>query len=286
MFATNLRTFRRAVWLGWQIESNWTDPWLFIIYVVAKPLAGMFILVFMYRAASAAVLGGVDPAAFHFMFVSNACYMLVGAIMFGMSWTVIADREHYEMLKYIYISPAHFKTYLVGRGLAGGLRAVMGSVITLLIGLWFLGVPIGFDSIKPGWLLYYVAVGAVMLVSLGLILSGLVLNMGRNSYFLSEGIAGSLYLFTGVLFPIKVLPLWVQPVGVLLPPTYWLEGMRRSLMGQYYEPQHPLDGVSDAELAIILGLFALLLWNLANNLFAHYERRAWQRGKIDAQTGH
>jgi len=286
MLTAHFRTFRRAVWLGWQIESNWTDPWLFAIYVIAKPLAGMLILVFMYRAASAAVFGGVDPHAFHYMFVSNACYMLVGAIMFGMSWTVIADREHYEMLKYIWISPADFQSYLFGRGFAGGLRAVMGAFITLLIGIWFLGVPVAWDSVRFGWLAFYVAAGSVMLVSMGLILSGLILNMSRNSYFLSEGLAGSLYMFTGALFPIAVLPVWLQPVGMVLPPTYWLEGMRRSLMGYAYQPRFPLHEIGDAELAMVLGLFTLLLWHAAQGVFAWGQERAWRRGKIDAQTGH
>ena len=34
------RSFRMAAWLGWQIESNWTDPFLFAIYSIIKPLAG------------------------------------------------------------------------------------------------------------------------------------------------------------------------------------------------------------------------------------------------------
>jgi ABC-2 type transport system permease protein len=27
-----LRSFRLAAWLGWQIESNWADPFLFAVY--------------------------------------------------------------------------------------------------------------------------------------------------------------------------------------------------------------------------------------------------------------
>ena len=34
----SLRSFRMATWLGWQVESNWTDPFLFAIYVIIKPL--------------------------------------------------------------------------------------------------------------------------------------------------------------------------------------------------------------------------------------------------------
>ena len=43
-----LRSFRTATWLGWQIESNWTDPFLFAVYSIVKPLAGAGILVVMY----------------------------------------------------------------------------------------------------------------------------------------------------------------------------------------------------------------------------------------------
>ena len=42
------RTFRMATWLGWQVESNWTDPFLFAMYVILKPLATAAILVVMY----------------------------------------------------------------------------------------------------------------------------------------------------------------------------------------------------------------------------------------------
>ena len=34
-----LRSFKVATWLGWQIESNWTDPFLFAVYSVVRPLA-------------------------------------------------------------------------------------------------------------------------------------------------------------------------------------------------------------------------------------------------------
>ena len=29
-----LRTFVVATWLGWQIESNWADPFLFAVYSI------------------------------------------------------------------------------------------------------------------------------------------------------------------------------------------------------------------------------------------------------------
>ena len=42
--AESLRSFKVAAWLGWQIESNWTDPFLFAVYSIVKPLASAGIL--------------------------------------------------------------------------------------------------------------------------------------------------------------------------------------------------------------------------------------------------
>ena len=110
-----LRALRWSMWLGWQIESNWTDPWLFAIYVVAKPLAGSLLIVFMYFAAG-------QTSLLPFSYVGNAVYMLVGSVGFGMSAAVVTDRENYGMLKYIRVSPIGLQSYLIGRGLAEGRR--------------------------------------------------------------------------------------------------------------------------------------------------------------------
>ncbi len=46
-----LRTLRWSTWLGWQIESNWADVRLFLLYLVIKPVCGSLLLVCMFYAA-------------------------------------------------------------------------------------------------------------------------------------------------------------------------------------------------------------------------------------------
>jgi len=61
----------------------------------------------MFAALARAATGNAVASEFlPFLYVSNSCYMLVGAVTFGMTWALIVDREHYGMLKYIFISPA------------------------------------------------------------------------------------------------------------------------------------------------------------------------------------
>src|SRR5262245_12764327 len=224
------RTLRWSTWLGWQVESNWADWKLFVLYLVIKPVTGSLVLVCMFFAAKAAAPTRVPAEFLPFVYVSNACYGLVGCVMFGLSYVVVTDREHYRMLKYIFISPARFRAYFVGRGTARALEGVVGGGITVLVGtLLFRDVRSAVGAFDPAWLAVFLAVGAVMLWACGLILASAVLNMHRNGMFLSEGVAGVVYLLSGVVFPLAVLPMFLQWVGQVLPTTYWLEGMRRAI---------------------------------------------------------
>ena len=123
------RTLRSSAWLGWQIESNWASPWLFALYVLVKPLAGSMLLVCMYWAARAATDGRVAPDFLPFLYVSSACFMVLGGVTFGMSNAVVSDRESYGMLKFIRISPVRLRSFLIGRGLARAGQAGVGAVV-------------------------------------------------------------------------------------------------------------------------------------------------------------
>ncbi|TLN01401.1 ABC transporter permease, partial [bacterium] len=148
----SLRSFRMASWLGWKIESNWTDPFLFAIYSIIKPLAGAAILVVMYSV----VTGGnfADPL-FPYIYLGNAFYMYVGAVMTGVSWAVLDDREHYKTLKYIYVAPVAIPFYLMGRGVARFITGTFAVVITIAAGVLFLHVPI--DLSQVNWPLFVVS---------------------------------------------------------------------------------------------------------------------------------
>ena len=287
----HVRTLRWSTWLGWQIESNWADPRLFVLYLVIKPISGSLMLVCMYFAARAAAPTRVPAEFLPYVYVSNACYGLVGTVMFGMSYVVISDRENYGMLKYIFISPARFQSYLLGRGLARGLEGLVGGGVTIVAGLlMFADVRAAFaGGIDWLWLAAFLLIGSAMLWSCGMLLASAVLNMHRNGMFLSEGIAGVVYLLSGVVFPISVLPGWLQTIGMALPTTYWLEGMRRALTGTPPPGSplaaSPLANWSNVDLALALIATTAVLTALAQWFYHSSLRRAWRNGKIEETAG-
>src|SRR5262249_52340487 len=134
-----------------------------------------------------------------------------------------------------------------------------------------------------GWLALDLLLGTVMLLALGMILAGVVLNMARHGMFLSEALAGAMYLVCGVGFRLGVLPPALQTVGLALPPTYWLEGVRRSLLGPG-KLDSPLNAWSHGELALALLASTAALTAAAVVVFRWGERRAWRLGKIEEST--
>ena len=141
------RSFTMATWLGWQVESNWTDPFLFAIYVIIKPLATAAILVVMYAIITG---GDYDSPVFPYIYLGNAFYIYVGAVMTGVSWAVIDDREHYKTLKYMYIAPISIQFYLLGRGVSRFLIGTVAVIVTIAVGALFLNLPLNLAEVNWG----------------------------------------------------------------------------------------------------------------------------------------
>ncbi len=281
--SVSLRSFLSASWLGWKIESNWTEPFLFAIYSIIKPLAGAGILVLMYSIVTDQ---NFTNPMFAYLYLGNAFYHYVPAVLSGISYTIIDDREHYRTLKYIYIAPVNIPLYLFGRGVAQFLTGSFAVLITLLAGFLFLNVPFDFQQVNWPLFIFSLILGIIMLALLGLILAGITLITARHSYFIGDVVASGLFLFTGAVFPLDVLPAWLRPVGYALPITYWLELLRRSLVGNVARAFPTFSSMSNFDLILVLIITSIISSLIAIFLFKKCDHIARERGLIDMSTNY
>jgi ABC-2 type transport system permease protein len=285
------RAFVTAARLGWQMEANWTDPILFFIYSVAKPLSTALLLVLMLEI----VTGGARPEYLAFVLVGSAMWSFVVAGIAGLAWSVLDDRERYRMLKYVYVSPSDFGVVLIGRGVARVAVGAMGALITLAIAVLFLGLR--FDPAVVDWplLALVVGLGIVVIVAIGVVLAAVCLQTRQESWSYPEAVAGALFLVSGVVFPLAVLPMPVQWLGLVDPLTWWIEAVRRaafpaevSAIGGPGSAWTALTGSPAPDLPLVVG--ALLATGAVSTLaavvvFRISERRAKDRGLLDQTTG-
>ncbi|MFQ5942265.1 MAG: ABC transporter permease [Anaerolineales bacterium] len=276
-----IRSFRTAAWLGWQIESNWTDPFLFAVYSVIKPMAGAAILVVMFGIITS---GNFDSPLFTYIFIGNAFYIYVAQIMTGISWAVIDDREHYRTIKYLYIAPIRITYYLTGRGAARFITGTISVAITMAAGLLFLNLELDPAGINLPALLLALAMGVVMLALLGLLLAGITLLVTHNVHYIGETVAAALYLFSGAIFPLEVLPVWLRWIGYINPIAYWLELIRRSLLGLAADAFPTFSSLSDIQLFAILFGLSVAYGVLSIFTFRRCDHIARERGLIDRVT--
>jgi ABC-2 type transport system permease protein len=277
------RSFRLSSWLGWQIESNWADPFLFAIYSLIKPLASVLILVVMY---SIITNGNFASPMFTYIYLGNAFFIYVGQVMTGISWAVIDDREHYKTLKYIYLTPLHFPTYLIGRGVAKFLVATISVAVTLIVGVLFLHLQIDLAAINWPLFIVTLVIGIYMLAMLGLILASVLLLLVHHSFSVGDAVAGALYLLCGAIFPLEVLPPVLRFVGYLLPITYWLELIRRSVIGTVAGAFPTFQNLNDVQLLGILLALTVVYSVVAIITFKRCDHLARERGLIDVVTNY
>jgi len=285
------RSFRTATRLGWQMEANWTDPILFFIYSVAKPLASALILLVMLEVIS----GGSRPEYRSFIVVGSALWSFVQAGVSGLAWMILDDRERYRMLKYVYVSPSEFLAVMLGRGVARIGVGAMGAAITIAVGVLALGV--SFDLARVDWVLLVLvmAMGIVAVLAIGLLLAAICMQTRQESWSYPEAVSGALFLVSGVVFPLAVLPSPVQAIGFVTPLTWWIEGIRDSLFrGGVTAIGGPgtlftdLTGRSRPDpLTIVLALLAtgLVATLAAVAVYRVSDRRAKDRGLLDQTTG-
>ena len=285
------RGFRAAVSLGWQMQANWTDPFLFFVYSVAKPVSAALILVVMLQIIS----GGNDPEYRSFVVVGSALWSLVMAGLAGLAWSVLDDRERFRMLKYTYVSPADFLIHLLGRGVAQVGVGAMGAIITIAIGIFVLGVP--FDPAAVDWmgLTVVMVLGLASILAIGVMLAAVCLQTRQESWSYPDAVAGALFLVSGAVFPLAVLPLAVQWIGLVNPLAWWIQGVRTAMfpggissIGGTGSLWTDLTGSTAPDLTttvVVLLVTGSLVTLAGTTVFRISERRARDRGLLDRTTG-
>lgn len=276
-----LRSFVTAAWLGWQIESNWADPFLFAIYSFARPVSGVLILVVMY---SIITNGATDQPLFAYIYLGNALYILVSMVITGVSWAVIDDREHYRTNKQLHTTPMDHYWYLFGRGVA---RLIIGSIsviITIAFGMIAFRLPISLATVNWPLFLGSTALGVISLAGLGMVMGSITMMLARHFWSIGEAVAGALYLFTGAIFPLEVLPSWIRWLGFGLPVTYWLEVARRALLGSEATGFPTLAMLSNAQILGVLTGFTLVSTIGSFYFYRWALHMAKENGMIDMET--
>lgn len=276
MAVNKLRSLYYAFWLGWQIDSNWTDPFVFIVFTVTKPLATALTIFLMYYI----IIGDFLNPLFGYVFVGSTFNAYISLVLYSAIWMVYADREAYQTLKYIYITETPIWLYYMGRLLVKFVAATISSIIILSAGIVIARIPL---KINPTLLALTILAGIIVILSLGYIFAFMAMLMARHSEGVASSLSALFFLLSGVVFPIDALPQPVRYISYIFPGTYWFALLRRSVLG--YDIGE-LASYSITQLWLYLLILTAIYLAVAYVMYRSIDYLVRRKGTIDMTTNY
>ncbi len=267
-----LAKLRALTWLSYQIEANWTKFYLYLLYIMVRPISTLLLILFIVIAVRP------NPDLAYFILVGQAFYNFVGSGIMGVAYPIWDDREHYRSLKHIYISPTPIPIYLIGRGIYKFIEGLLPLLLSFIVGAAILNYPLHTLSPNIFLLALNFFLGIVWIIALGLIIASFLLFTTHYGWAVVEGIIASLLLFGNVIFPSYLLPYPFNVIADYLPIKYWMDLNRVAIKGLGIELV-----IGDLLILILLTVAYLVL---ALVLIRVVDKIARNKGLIDITTAH
>ena len=163
---------------------------------------------------------------FSFAVVGVAFAGLLGMFQEGLA-SVVRGAQLSGTLEALLVTPVPVPAILFGSSLYALLFQVFRTVLHLGVALAFFGLALG--RINAAGVLAVGALTVLCFLSVGVLSASFILvyKTGNPFSWILGTVSG---LLGGVVFPVALLPPWIRWVSSLLPVTYALDGMRKSLL--------------------------------------------------------
>jgi ABC-2 type transport system permease protein len=196
---------------------------------------------------------------FSFAVVGVAFSNLLGMFQEGLP-SVVRGAQVSGTLEALLVTPASIPTVLFGSSLYSLLFQVLRTALHMGVAIAFFGLTLGRVN-TPGLL----AVGVLTVLcflSIGILSASFILvyKTGNPFAWVFGTVSG---LFGGVVFPVSLLPPWIRWISQLLPVTYALNGMRKSLLASATFAEILPDIAALAVVTAVLLPLSLLAFRLA-----------------------
>ncbi|AWB43698.1 hypothetical protein DCC85_05340 [Paenibacillus sp. CAA11] len=238
---------------------------------MARPVFQFVIWIspFFYATISFFIYGRTSREALVNYVVLGSGFMSLWSSIVYSSASDINRERYYGTLENIFAAPIPFSIILLGKIIGNTLWGMLSMGLSTLYLVVIFGARL--EAAHP------LLLGlALVLVSLALIIfaffMSLFFTLSRQAEALMNFLEYPIYLVCGFLFPVAILPGWIQPLSYLLPPTWAIQLLRSTLMEKELSVILQQMGV----LIILTLIFAGIAWYC----YQAVERKARIDGKL------
>ena len=204
-----LKANLRVIFMAFEIEMRQSFTDAFVLFgIIVQPMVVAFMALWMLK----------DQVA------DYAIFVVVGSGMTGL-WTTllfqggnsVTGERWTGTLEPLSCAPAPLRVVVTGKLLANITQSLLSIVFCYGFISLIMGLPL---SIAEPWLF----VGSIVLTIVAFIAFGLLIGslfiLNPDVQHFQNGLEFVVYIFSGFLFPIALLPMWTTPISYILTP-YW-----------------------------------------------------------------
>lgn len=241
-------------------DPQWTVP------SIIAPFVFTLVAFFMFG-------GQTSTSAFLLYLVLGSGLMgMWGTTIYGSVNSIGFDRWNGTMESTL-AAPIPLAWISLGRVLFNTFEGVINALFILVIGFsWF---RVGFSLVNPPLFLLAAVSTFLSLSAFGLMMSTVVV-LTRKGGFITNSMEIPVYIATGTMFPVSLLPYATLPFAYILAPTWGIEAIRLSAISGY--SGLPVGYWEDL---LIMGVETVMYLALAFVLFKKVEAYAKRNGTLE-----
>lgn len=209
---------------------------------------------------------GAAPSYFAFALAG----MAISVVILSATTTIsgrIREEQLTGTLEFICANPVRSSEVALGTAAYPFMYASVRVGVYLVVGVAFLGLSAG--DVNWAGVAVIVPLSAFSMLGIGVLAGAATVVFKRGGSVVTVAVFGMTFI-SGALFPIELLPAWLQPLGQAMPTAAALDGLREALYGG--------GGVWSA--ALILTAWGIVLLPLSLWLFAAAVDKARVQGAL------
>jgi len=162
-----------------------------------------------------------------------AMMMMWSQVIVGSGFALDQQRNQ-GTLELLVAAPVPLVTVIAPIMIASAAFGIYGLVVTLAWGRFAFGIPISID--QPAAFVLAVVAAILAIGLLGMIAASLFV-LSRAASYLGVALQYPVYLASGLLVPLAILPAWLGPISWILAPTWGYRALIHAADGQSAWPQ-------------------------------------------------
>ena len=250
----------RLIWTGWLFSlKGLSRSGFFILIAMIQPVIFATIAFFMFQA-------GQRPGSLLYVALGAGLMGIWSSTLFG-SGGMIQWERYQGTLEILMAAPAPFVLVLIPATLANATIGVYSLASTIIWGKVFFDIPLEF--VHPWWFALAIPVTILSLGLLGLVLASTFV-LYRHANALSNLLEYPVWLVTGLLVPVALLPAWAAPISWILAPTWGMKAIRTAALGGADPAPYVLATVALGAVYLVIGSIFI----------SHFDRLARERATL------